>query len=280
MTALTWATASLQRALQPLLPGLQVQAVASVDSTSTRLVERLRGGEAAPRLLVAEMQTAGRGRNGRRWTSAPGASLTFSLGLPFAPADWSGLSLAVGAALADAIEPQPSRLMLKWPNDLWLADAPGPGAGPNRWRKLGGILIETVVAGESRACVLGIGLNVLPRTDVQDLASGYACVQELDDSLDAPALLARVAPALVAALQRFEREGLAPFVGAFARRDLLLGQPVSTTLASVPAGVAEGVDAQGALRVRHAGGVTPVSSGEVSVRPVVPSAVPPVAAGT
>jgi BirA family biotin operon repressor/biotin-[acetyl-CoA-carboxylase] ligase len=277
VTALTWGTATLQRALQPLLPGLQVQAVASVDSTSTRLVERLRGGEAAPRLLVAEMQTAGRGRNGRRWTSAPGASLTFSLGLPFAPGDWSGLSLAVGAALADAIEPQPARLMLKWPNDLWLADE--PGAGPGRWRKLGGILIETVVAGESRACVLGIGLNVLPRSDVQDLASGYACVQELDDTLDAPALLGRVAPALVTALQRFEREGLAPFVGAFARRDLLRGQPVSTTLASVPAGVAEGVDAQGALRVRHAGGVTAVSSGEVSVRPGLATDAPPVAAG-
>jgi BirA family transcriptional regulator, biotin operon repressor / biotin---[acetyl-CoA-carboxylase] ligase len=276
VTALTWATASLQRALQPLLPGLQVQAVASVDSTSTRLVERLRGGEAAPRLLVAEMQTAGRGRNGRRWTSAPGASLTFSLGLPFAPVDWSGLSLAVGVALADAIEPQPARLMLKWPNDLWLADAPGS----SRWRKLGGILIETVVAGESRACVLGIGLNVLPRADVQDLASGYACVQELDDTLDAPALLAGVAPALVAALQRFEREGLAPFADAFARRDLLRGQSVSTTLASVPIGVAEGVDAQGALCVRHAGGVTAVSSGEVSVRPGLPSAAPPVAAGT
>lgn len=277
MTALTWATASLQRALQPLLPGLQVQAVASVDSTSTRLVDRLRGGEAAPRLLVAEMQTAGRGRNGRRWTSSPGASLTFSLGLPFAPADWSGLSLAVGVALADAIEPQPARLMLKWPNDLWLADDAGPG--PGRWRKLGGILIETVVAGESRACVLGIGLNVLPRDDVQDLASGYACVQELDDTLDAPALLARVAPALVLALKRFEIEGLAPFADAFARRDLLRGQSVSTTLASVPFGVAEGVDAQGALRVRHAGGVTPVSSGEVSVRPGLPSASPPVAAG-
>jgi BirA family biotin operon repressor/biotin-[acetyl-CoA-carboxylase] ligase len=65
----------------------------------------LRRGEAPALLVVAEAQTQGRGRNGRAWQSLPGASLTFSLGLPLAPADWSGLSLAVGAALADAIEP-------------------------------------------------------------------------------------------------------------------------------------------------------------------------------
>ena len=265
MTELTWATATLQRMLQPSLPGLQVQAVARVDSTSTRLVERLRGGETAPRLLVAEAQTAGRGRNGRTWHSLPGTSLTFSLGLPYAPADWSGLSLAVGAALADAIEPRPSRLMLKWPNDLWLADEPG------RWRKLGGILIETVVSGTSRACVVGVGLNVKPAAEAADLASGYACVHELDPVLDAPALLARVAPALVAAMQTFEAQGLAPFAAAFARRDLLQGLDVTTTLSAVPAGTAEGVDAQGALRVRHAGGVALVASGEVSVRPAQPA---------
>lgn len=261
MTTLTWAIASLQHELQALLPGLQVQAADSVDSTNTRLVEQWRSGDATPRLLVAGMQTAGRGRNGRPWTSAPGASLTFSIALPLAPVDWSGLSLAVGAVLADAIEPQPARLMLKWPNDLWLQDAPG------RWRKLGGILIETVAAGPARACVLGVGLNVQPRDGLHGLSSGYACVQELDAAWQAPALLARVAPALLAALQRFETQGLLPFAAAFARRDLLRGQPVSTTLAGVPAGVAEGVDAQGALRVRHAVGVALVSSGEVSVRP-------------
>lgn len=267
MTALTWATASLQRALQPLLPGLQVQAVASVDSTSTRLVERLRGGEAAPRLLVAEMQTAGRGRNGRRWTSAPGASLTFSLGLPFAPADWSGLSLAVGAALADAIEPQPSRLMLKWPNDLWLADAPGPGAGPNRWRKLGGILIETVNVGPHRMAVVGVGLNVLPQPG-DGLAHGYASLSELDPDTSAPTALARVARPLVQALRRFEAEGFPAFREAFARRDLLVGQALVTHGGPAPLeGTGEGVDSDGTLLLRSAdGSLHRLGSGEVGIR--------------
>ena len=293
MTALLdWGLAALQPRLQPWLPGLRLQALAEVGSTNTLLLERLRT-DAAPQLVVAEAQTAGRGRNGRAWQSAPGASLTFSLGLPFAPADWSGLSLAVGAALADAIErpqaglagrpprgneqsgratfahePQPARLMLKWPNDLWLDDGPGLAAD-RRWRKLGGILIETVAGGAAaRACVVGVGLNVRPRADVDGLASGYACVQEIDAGLDAPALLARVAPALAAALRRFEQQGLAPFADAFARRDLLRGQAVQTTLPGAPQGVADGVDATGALRLRHAGGVTLVASGEVSVRPL------------
>lgn len=262
-TDLDWGVGPLQQAL----PGLQVQALAEVDSTNTRLLQALRADPATPRLLVAEAQTQGRGRNGRAWQSLPGASLTFSVGLPYAPRDWSGLSLAVGVALAEAIEPGAAapRLQLKWPNDLWLADE--AKVGPNVWRKLGGILVETVSTGARRACVVGVGLNVMPRADVQGLASGYACVHELQPAWDAPALLARVAPALLAALHRFEGQGLAPFADGFAARDLLRGRAVTTTLAGVPQGVADGVDAQGQLRVRHAGGVALVASGEVSVRP-------------
>ena len=85
---------------------------------------------------MAEQQTAGRGRQGKAWWSEAGASLTFSLGLPLAPGDWSGLSLAVGLALADALDPLPGaglaspagpppRLGLKWPNDLILLDDGG-----------------------------------------------------------------------------------------------------------------------------------------------------------
>lgn len=251
--------------LQALRPGLQVQALATVDSTNTRLLDALRAGDGTPRLLVAEAQTAGRGRQGRHWHSVPGDALTFSLALPYAPADWSGLSLAIGVALADAIEPLADgaapRLQLKWPNDLWLAD------GPGRWRKLGGILVETLPLGGGRGLVAGVGLNVSAQPPAAALSSGHAGVQELDRTLQAPALLLQVAPPLLAALQRFEAGGFAPFVPAYARRDLLRGQTVTTTLQGLDGGIAEGVDAQGALRVRHAGGVALVTSGEVSVRP-------------
>jgi BirA family biotin operon repressor/biotin-[acetyl-CoA-carboxylase] ligase len=271
---LQWGAEALWERLEPLLPGLSVEVVRQADSTNTRLLARARGGDVAgdavaargrravdtqPCLYVAEQQTQGRGRMGRAWLASPGASLTFSLALPLAPADWSGLSLAVGLALADALEPAAAqRVGLKWPNDLWLLDAPHAG------RKLGGILIETVAVGGRRLCVVGVGLNVLPLS-AADLSQGYACVQELDAAATAPGVLAQVAVPLVQALKAFEAEGFAPLVGRYGRRDVLRGQPVTTTLSSVPGGVAEGVDARGALQVR-AGGLHAVDSGEVSVR--------------
>ena len=266
-----WDSAGLEQRLGDIEPGLRVAIVAEIGSTNTALVELARTdapGLARLRLLVAERQRQGRGRQGRAWQSAPGASLTFSLALPMVPVDWSGLSLAVGVALAEALDPArpggAARLGLKWPNDLWLRDGPG-SAAPGR--KLGGILIETVACGAQRVCVVGIGLNLAPQA-VTELSSGFACLRELEPGLDcAPRVLERVAPPLLQALRAFEREGLGPFAAAYAARDLLRGQPVRTTLAAVPAGRAEGVDASGALRVvDRQGGVHHVHGGDVSIR--------------
>jgi BirA family biotin operon repressor/biotin-[acetyl-CoA-carboxylase] ligase len=291
-----WGAEPLWQELDTLLPGISVEIVASADSTNTRLLERARlssgwrlapvttpgqldsaplardaptphgrrNDDTRPCLLLAETQTSGRGRQGRVWHSTPGLSLTFSLALPLNPPAWSGLSLAVGVSLADALDPPqgdpPPRIGLKWPNDLWLMEAPGRG------RKLGGVLIETVAVGERRMAVIGIGLNVRPQPLLQELNSGFACLQELWPDLDAPQALKRVAAPLAQTLKRFEAEGLAPFAAAYRRRDLLLGQPVSTTYPGVPEGIAEGIDEQGALRVR-AGELHALVSGEVSVRP-------------
>jgi BirA family biotin operon repressor/biotin-[acetyl-CoA-carboxylase] ligase len=220
-----------------------------------------------PCLLVAEHQTRGRGRHGRDWLGSAGASLTFSLSLELQPADWSGLSLAVGLALAEALDPTPPeqapRLLLKWPNDLWLADPAAPAGG----RKLGGILIETIPVGSQRMCVVGVGLNVLPQA-FAGLASGYGCLQELDPAITAPLALHRLAVGLVRALLRFEREGFGSAgAQAWARRDLLAGRAVSTTQPDCPTGMAEGVDALGALLLRGPDGPKRLVSGEVSVRP-------------
>ena len=314
-----WGAEALWASLSPLLPNISVEVQARVESTNTRLLERARAlsgnpqspvtrpGELdgpsrdertphgrrsediSPCLLVAEEQTRGRGRLGRNWISSAGASLSFSLSMPLAPVQWGGLSLAVGLALAEALDPQPlsaalghgllgdasataesadsadtsarPRIGLKWPNDLWLVDGPGRG------RKLGGVLIETVSVGQRRMCVVGVGLNVAPQpgggTDC--LTHGYACLQEINVQASAPKALAAVARPLVLALQRFESEGFAPSVAAYARRDLLRGQRVSTTGPEALEGVAEGVDEQGALCVRS-GGLHRVVSGEVSVR--------------
>jgi len=287
---LQWGAEALWLELRELLPGLSVEVVERCASTNTALLERARvevrpepdnadvlvqrsvesaafGRRAAdvqPCLLVAEHQTGGRGRMGRGWSSAPGASLTFSLSLPIAREDWSGLSLAVGVALADALDPQTAagaapRLGLKWPNDLWLMDAPARG------RKLGGVLIETVSAGRVRLAVIGIGLNVRPLDEV-DAGSGFACLQEIDAQADAPAVLHRVALPLARALRRFEAEGFAAFVADYARRDLLAGHTVRTTQQGVSEGIARGVDASGALQLQTSAGLVAIHSGEVSVR--------------
>ncbi|HEY0820477.1 MAG TPA: biotin--[acetyl-CoA-carboxylase] ligase [Rhizobacter sp.] len=288
-SSLQWGAESLWQRLEPLLPGLSVEVVARSASTNSALLERARvraepptdelvqvrrsvesgafgrrAADAQPCLLVAEHQTGGRGRLGRTWHASPGTSLTFSLSLPLNPVDWSGLSLAIGVAIADALDPAGRRIGLKWPNDLWLMDAT-PDAGAPPGRKLGGILIETVSAGSVRLAVVGIGLNVKPQP-LDDLSSGYACLQELDLEATAPSALALVAEPLVRTLKTFEQEGFAPFAERYAARDLLRGQVVTTTQAGVPTGLAAGVSPKGALLVRAGETVHEVSSGEVSVR--------------
>lgn len=293
--ALRWGAEALWKQLQPLLPGISVEVVARVDSTNTALIERARhsggqrdapvtrpgefdplddartphgrrSGDTQPCLLVAEHQSRGRGRLGRSWQSSRGASLTFSLGLPLAPADWSGLSLAVGVALADALDPAGlgavPAIQLKWPNDLWLRDPRSPLGG----RKLGGVLIETVPVGDRRMCVVGVGLNVLPQA-VDEMETGYACLQEHWPDITAPAALAAVAAPLVEALRRFERQGFAAFAERFRHRDLLVGRAVTTSLADLPVGVGAGVDARGALLLAVGSQVRRIVGGEVSVRP-------------
>ena len=291
-----WGAEALWERLAPLLPGLSVEVVARTASTNTALLERARAAperrdgaddgdtgaqvrhsvesaafgrraiDLQPCLLVAEHQTGGRGRQGRAWQSAAGASLTFSLALPLAASDLSGLSLAVGVALCEALDPAGAsgpRVGLKWPNDLWLMD--GPVDGMSNGRKLGGILIETVAAGALRLVIVGIGLNV-QTFDPVDASTGFAALQELDPAANAPSVLAAVAPALVRALQQFERDGFAAFAQRFAARDILRGRSVRTTLAEAPEGIARGVSAQGALLVQTDTGTASINSGEVSVR--------------
>ena len=229
MTApIRWPAEAVWEAVAPLLPGFTVEVLPSIDSTNTALMRRARAGQTEPTLLVAEQQTAGRGRLGRVWQSDVGASLMLSLGLPMAPRDWSGLSLAVGVSVAESLQPtlpplepgQPPRIGLKWPNDLWLSGD----------RKLGGILVETAsfVAPQAaqpatthgtaaRYVVVGIGINVLPRSGA-GMSMPPGCLQDVEPGLDAPAALLRIVPPLVAMLQGFEACGFAPVQPRFAAR--------------------------------------------------------------
>lgn len=248
------AAQAIRIAVAPLLPGLAVEVVPELDSTNTELMRRARAGCTGPVLLVAQRQTAGRGRLGRAWHSEAGSALTFSLGLPLAPADWAGLSLAAGVALAESLHPE---IRLKWPNDLWL-----------RGRKLAGILIETAStggeAGGPRYCVIGAGINLAP-PPATGLSTAPAWLGELLPQASAGAVLLQVAAPLLEAVLLFERAGFAAFQARFDARDALRGRGI--VLSDGTAGTAAGTDEAGALLVHTAGAVKTVTSAEVSVRP-------------
>ena len=274
ITPIRWPAEAIWQAVAPSLPGFTVEILPEVGSSNTELMRRFRGSPGVsprpePTLLVAEQQSAGRGRLGRNWQSQRGDSLTFSLGLPLQPVDWSGLSLVVGISLAESLDPTNSsqaRIGLKWPNDLWLTNAHGES-------KLAGILVETASWEGLRYVVIGVGINIC---SVALAASATAAseptpmppagLQELAPGIDAAQTLLRVLPPLVQAVQAFERFGFAPFQARFAQRDVLAGRAVR--LSDGTEGEAHGVSENGALLVHTSVGMKEITSSEVSVRPV------------
>ena len=256
-----WYEEEIAGAVGPLLPNLAVEVVEEIDSTSSELMRRARDGRAHPVLLVAQRQTAGRGRMGRAWESAQDkdepASLTFSLGLPLMPRDWSGLSLAVGVSVAESLDASnPPRIGLKWPNDLWFEE-----------RKLGGILIETALPQDGMAqryLVIGIGINIGPR-EATGMSTAPAWIREWRPDATAPGLLREIVPPLVAHVLLFGDRGFVPFAERFAARDVLRGRDVQ--LSDGTAGHCAGVGWGGELLVQTSSGTKTVVSAEVSVRP-------------
>ncbi len=212
--------------------------------------------------FLAERQTAGRGRRGRAWASPLAAHVYLSLARRFdgGIAGLQGLGLAVGVAACEALQalgyPQ---VGLKWPNDL-LAEG----------RKLGGILVE--VGGEAAGplrVVVGLGLNVqMPASAARGIDQPWTDLAALSSRPpDRPAVAAALLAALMLALARFERAGLAPFLERWPRHDQLAGRAVRLEEGGrVHEGIAAGVAADGALRLRLADGERCFHAGEASLR--------------
>ncbi len=251
-------------ALGNAAPRLKIEVADSVDSTSTELLRRAARQAVDRQVLVAEWQTAGRGRRGRSWTAVAGGSLTFSLGWRFEQGAGflAGLSLAVGVALGRALDAAGFKdVQLKWPNDLVY-----------RHCKIGGILIE--ISGDALGpalAVIGVGLNVrLPPKARHGIAQPVTDLASIDRerALDRNRLLAFILAELYAMLERYARDGFAPFVAEWQRRHALQKKPVRVLLpdGSVAAGEVVGVDASGALVLDHRGRRIRFVSGEVSLR--------------
>ncbi len=234
------------------------------------LLERADAGAPAGTVVIAKSQSAGRGRRGRTWISAPGDSLTFSLLWRFAiGTSPAGLSLAVGVAVVRAIEKvgagrtantrpaannMGTAVQLKWPNDLLLDG-----------RKLGGILIE-LVPGSPQVAVIGIGLNLrLPEALPPELREYSAALNGADDP---NRLLAQILVELLAVLECFARTGFSGLRAAWTQHHAYENAPVRLLSDFAPprSGICRGADVDGALLLDIGGTVERVLSGEVSLR--------------
>lgn len=244
-----------------------VEVVAETGSTNADLLARVTavdGGRlVAPVLLVAESQTAGRGRAGRPWQTTKTSALTFSLAWKFKRPLHAliGLPLAVGVALAEALGIFGIDVELKWPNDV-LRD----GA------KLAGILIETAQDKGTGATgtwtVIGIGVNLTMPPDLQQrIGRAVADVSELLTH-DRERLLAILLSALSDALADFDARGFGHFVARWNRLHAYPGRTVRILDDGrvLHEGVAVGVDEQGCFLMDTASGRVAVTAGDVSLR--------------
>ncbi|CAB1371063.1 biotin--[acetyl-CoA-carboxylase] ligase [Denitratisoma oestradiolicum] len=236
-----------------------IDAVAECDSSNSRLLERAAAGAPSGTVLVAERQTAGRGRRGRSWISAPADSLTFSLLWRFphqsdAPA---ALSLAVGLALVRGLEALGARgIGLKWPNDLLIGDS-----------KLAGILVE-LQAGELRSAVIGIGLNLRRPNGLSEDVAAAGLDQALAALPTREVVLAALLAALAQTLDAYGSSGFASLRNEWQARHAWQGLPVRVSGGEAAEGLCLGVGDDGALNLDTPQGLRRILAGDVSLRAV------------
>ncbi len=246
--------------------GPEVELLAAVDSTNSEAERRLAVGQETPFAILAQTQSAGRGRLSRRWHSASAGNLYLTLAFrPFIPPEklkpftlWMGLAVCAHVEAAYGL-----KLGLKWPNDLLAADG----------RKVAGMLTEARMDSDVvRDLVFGLGLNVATAekdfpVELRSLASSLA--QAGAGDLDINCVAADALVALWAAWDEFLEGTWQPvFRQRWHRHDVLTGRSVRVGLRGEPVtGIVDGIDDEGSLILRTGGGRQAiVTSGEVTLR--------------
>lgn len=250
-----------------------VDSLAECESTNTELLARAERGAPSGSVLVADRQTAGRGSRGRSWLASPEASLTFSVLWRFGGGleRMSGLSLAVGVAVVEALEAcGASGVKLKWPNDILHEGA-----------KLGGILVELHSEvrddgyGEANAAmaVIGIGLNLRLPDHIGE-GDGFVLPPAALERVISPlperhSLFAQLLIALARVFDRFACDGFGALREQWQARHAWQGSPVRLLRDGcvLKEGICLGADDDGALLVRTEDGVERCLSGDLSIRP-------------
>ena len=255
--------AELATERQPHLHELEL--LFDVDSTNTRLL----GARPPPRgtadVCLSELQHAGRGRMGRQWIAPFGSGIAMSLGWTCSDVvrTLPALSLGVGVAVSRAlVRAGAAGTSLKWPNDVWYRD-----------RKLGGVLTELrAEAGGLAHVVIGVGINVvLPEEARRQIeASGAAVAAVTDACQGRPSrnlLAGAILDELLSMLLQYERFGFPAFRDAWIALDGLKDRQAQVVVGGTTiAGIARGVDSEGALLLETGDRMQRFISGEASLR--------------
>lgn len=242
---------------------LSVEVISQAGSSNSLLLQRAALGEAHGTVLAVELQTAGRGRAGRRWHAGLGNALTFSLLWRFDCGlnALSGLSLAVGVGIVRSLRKLAlDDVWLKWPNDIVTSQG-----------KLGGVLLEAQgdMLGPS-AVVIGIGLNcALPGSLLRNIDQPAVALEDLVANLpERNFLFALLLDELSQVLDEFSTRGFASLREEWERYHLYRDQSVTLRLPSGESvdGTALGVSDSGELRINMSSGVRILNSGELEMK--------------
>ena len=243
----------------------QLDVFSEIDSTNAWLMAQPAPASGMHRVAVADHQTAGRGRGGKRWLSSPGSSLCLSIAYAFRerPANMAALTLAVGVAAVHALrDTGAGGVKLKWPNDIVAGDG-----------KLGGMLAESHHHSKANAAVvIGIGINLeLPPDILASVDPGWAqapadLASILGRRVAKEPVYAAMIDHIVDALLTFEEQGFGAFADTWRRFDWLRGRAITVDQpGGAVSGTASGIDGDGALLVQGAMTTTRVISGSIRV---------------
>ena len=247
----------------PLAPVVVVEVHDVATSTNAVAAERARAGAPEGLVVVAEHQTAGRGRLDRTWETPPRSSLTFSAVLrPTVPAtDWPWLPLLTGYVVARTLRGAGYDAGVKWPNDVLLARP------SEESRKVAGILVERVETPTGPAAVVGIGLNVSLTEDELPVPTATSLLIEAGTEPDRSALLAELLSALVEGYDLWQSspEARDRLAASYAAACVTVGREVRVELPGGESllGRAVGVDRSGRLVVAGPSGEVAVGAGDV-----------------
>ena len=252
--------------LQPILAGRRIGGLLccrdSVESTNRVALQLLREGAAEGTVVIADTQTAGRGRLNRVWQSPPGSNLYFSVILrpPVAPSDASQITLLAGVAVAEAIATIcATGVGIKWPNDVRI-----------HGRKVCGILTEMRTSGSGAGVIVGIGLNVNIRKDDFDPGHSETATslrEETGCSHSRENLFLLLCERLEKWYGTFLHAGFAPVGEGWLLWSEMAGRHVRILFRDeVQEGVVEGIDRDGALLISDARGeVRRITAGDATI---------------